>query len=248
MTKWTLKRLLPCNMANASLKSLFSIINIHCNMWYNILELNLKSQGTPSLSIQKQWWDRQLFNALQWWFSYKEVYLPGCWALLQFSTSHTMVCSQTALPPPSFLNSLSCLKPQHLHISHTTLHVAHFKNMTSTKSRPKVTHMYTTQLQSSRDICHHDVKSSMFPSLPIEDKYIRSAGQVWLRSGVRPLPDSTLTPRWAWWQNSTNTLHRWLWRVTKQALQDKGGGGGGNWLTTCTEAHNDFFFTLPIKQ
>ena len=24
-----------------------------------------------------------------------------------------------------------------------------------------------------------------------------SAGQVWLRSGLRPLPDSTLTPRWA---------------------------------------------------
>ena len=32
----------------------------------------------------------------------------------------------------------------------------------------------------------------MFPSLPIEDKYCTSAGQVWLRSGVRPLPD-TLT-------------------------------------------------------
>ena len=26
-----------------------------------------------------------------------------------------------------------------------------------------------------------------------------SAGRVWLRSGVRPLPDSTHTPRWAWW-------------------------------------------------
>eukprot|EP00731_Ephydatia_muelleri_P017173 Em0010g271a len=32
------------------------------------------------------------------------------------------------------------------------------------------------------------------PVDPIEDKYCTSAGQVWLRSGVRPLPDSTLTP------------------------------------------------------
>ena len=54
---------------------------------------------------------------------------------------------------PSFLNSLSSLTPQHLHISHTTVHVAQFKNMTSTKSIPKITHMYTTQLQSSCDIC-----------------------------------------------------------------------------------------------
>ena len=28
----------------------------------------------------------------------------------------------------------------------------------------------------------------MFPSLPIEDKYCTSAGKVWVRSGVRPLP------------------------------------------------------------
>ena len=41
-----------------------------------------------------------------------------------------------------------------------------------------------------------------------------SAGRVRLKSGVMPLPDSTLTPRWARWQNSTITLRRWLWRVT----------------------------------
>ena len=41
-----------------------------------------------------------------------------------------------------------------------------------------------------------------------------SAGRVWLRSGVRPLPDSTLTPRWARRKNSTRTIRRWLWRVT----------------------------------
>ena len=41
-----------------------------------------------------------------------------------------------------------------------------------------------------------------------------SAGRVWLKSGVMPLPDTTLTPRWARWQNSTITLRRWLWRVT----------------------------------
>ena len=41
-----------------------------------------------------------------------------------------------------------------------------------------------------------------------------SAGQVWLRSGVRPLPDSTLTPRWARWLNSTSTLCKRLWQVT----------------------------------
>ena len=41
-----------------------------------------------------------------------------------------------------------------------------------------------------------------------------STDQVQLKSGVMPLPDSTLTPRWARWQNSTITLRRWLWRVT----------------------------------
>ena len=41
-----------------------------------------------------------------------------------------------------------------------------------------------------------------------------SAGRVRLKSGVMPLPDSTLTPRWARWQNSTIVLCRWLWRVT----------------------------------
>ena len=41
-----------------------------------------------------------------------------------------------------------------------------------------------------------------------------SAGRVRLKPGVMPLPDSTLTPRWAQWQNSTITLCRWLWRVT----------------------------------
>ena len=35
-----------------------------------------------------------------------------------------------------------------------------------------------------------------------------STGWVWRRSGVRQLPDSTLTPRWARWKNSTNMLHR----------------------------------------
>ena len=40
------------------------------------------------------------------------------------------------------------------------------------------------------------------------------AGRVRLKSSVMPLPDSTLTPRWARWQNSTITLRRWLWRVT----------------------------------
>ena len=62
----------------------------------------------------------------------------------------------------------------------------------------------------------------MFPSLPIEDKYCTSAGQVWHRSGVRQLPDTTLTPRWARWQNSTNTLHRWVWQVMTPFLLDRG--------------------------
>ena len=48
-----------------------------------------------------------------------------------------------------------------------------------------------------------------------------STGQVRLRSVVRPLPDSTLTPRWTRWQNSKNTLHRGLWRV-----MTPGQGGG----------------------
>ena len=50
----------------------------------------------------------------------------------------------------------------------------------------------------------------MFPSLPIEDNYITV--QVY----------STLTPRWAQWLNSTNTLHRGFWQVTTPVLQDKG--------------------------
>ena len=41
-----------------------------------------------------------------------------------------------------------------------------------------------------------------------------SAGWVRLKYGVMSLPDSTLTPRWARWQNPTITLCRWLWRVT----------------------------------
>ncbi|KAL5515803.1 hypothetical protein EMCRGX_G001023 [Ephydatia muelleri] len=63
-------------------------------------------------------------------------------------------------------------------------------------------------------------KAACFPLSQLRTS--TSAGQVWLRSGARPLPDSTLTPRWTRWQNSTNTLHRGLWRVMTPALEDKG--------------------------
>ena len=63
-------------------------------------------------------------------------------------------------------------------------------------------------------------KAACFPLS--QSRTSTSTGQVWLRSGVRPLPDSTLTQRWARWQNSTNMLNRLLWRIMTPALQDKG--------------------------
>ena len=43
---------------------------------------------------------------------------------------------------------------------------------------------------------HLDVKGSMFPLFQLRTS-TSAGGWVWLRSGVRPLPNSTLTPRWA---------------------------------------------------
>ena len=62
-----------------------------------------------------------------------------------------------------------------------------------------------------------------------------SAGRLWLRSGVRSLPDSTLTPRW---KNSTYTLTQMI--VASEDTCFTGQGGGGRRLT------NHLYFVLKL--
>ena len=54
-------------------------------------------------------------------------------------------------PPPSFLKSLSSLTPRHLISQHTTCST--LLKHDAQKSIPKITHMYTTQLQSRCMCC-----------------------------------------------------------------------------------------------
>ena len=67
---------------------------------------------------------------------------------------------------------------------------------------------------------HRDVKGSMFPLFQLRTS-TTAGGWVWLWSGVRPLPNSTLKVGMMTELNKHVTLI-WLWQVTKTVLQDKG--------------------------
>ena len=55
-------------------------------------------------------------------------------------------------------------------------------------------------------------KASGLPRAQLDSKM--SAGHEWSWSEVRLQPISAITLKWALWQVSTNTLHRWLYHVS----------------------------------